>query len=70
MRVRRIVLLGPAVLIMGMAVLLSESCSKATHVDAEANASAIPTVAVAKAKTEDMSRGVVITAEFKPFQEV
>ena len=31
---------------------------------------AAPTVAVAKAKTEDMSRGVVITAEFKPFQEI
>ena len=25
---------------------------------------------MAKAKTEDMSRGLVLTAEFKPFQEV
>ena len=29
-----------------------------------------PTVAVAKAATEDLSHGIVLTAEFKPFQEV
>ena len=67
---RRIVLLTSIVLIVGIAALFSESCSKGTPVEAESKSSAAPTVAVAKAKTEDMSRGLVITAEFKPFQEV
>ena len=30
----------------------------------------LPVVAVAKVSTEDLSRGVVLTAEFRPFQEV
>ena len=30
----------------------------------------IPTVPVAKASTEDLSHGLVLTAEFKPYQEV
>jgi RND family efflux transporter MFP subunit len=34
------------------------------------NASEIPTVAVAKVATADLSRDLVLTAEFKPFQEV
>jgi RND family efflux transporter MFP subunit len=67
---RKIVLLSSSALIVGLAALMSESCSKASHVEAESQAAAIPTVAVAKAKTEDMSRGLVITAEFKPYQEV
>src|ERR1051326_2987877 len=29
-----------------------------------------PTVAVAKATVEDLSRGMVLTAEFKPYQEI
>jgi RND family efflux transporter MFP subunit len=30
----------------------------------------LPTVAVAKASTQDLSKNVVLTAEFKPFQEI
>jgi len=70
MTTRKIFLLTSSVLLVGLAALLNESCSKATHVEAESKDPASPTVAVAKAKTEDMSRGVVITAEFKPFQEI
>jgi len=67
---RKIVLLTSSVLVVGLAALLNESCSKATHAEAESKKSEPPIVAVAKVKTEDMSRGVVITAEFKPFQEI
>jgi len=34
------------------------------------NPADVPTVAVAKVSTEDLSHGLVLTAEFKPFQEV
>ncbi len=54
--------------IAALAMLTSESCSKTSS--AESKVSEAPTVAVAKAKTEDMSHGLVLTAEFKPFQEI
>jgi RND family efflux transporter MFP subunit len=66
MPARYLVVLASGVLIIG-----SAACSRDSHAESrEPQASAIPTVAVAKAKTEDMSRSLVITAEFKPFQEV
>jgi RND family efflux transporter MFP subunit len=66
MPARKLVLLASGVLVLG-----SAACSRDSHAEAhEPNASATPTVAVAKAKTEDMSSSVVITAEFKPFQEI
>src|SRR5438045_3122135 len=49
-------------------LLLLTSCARQ-----EIQASSVPelpTVAVAKVSTEDLSRGVVLTAEFRPFQEV
>src|SRR5664279_3472231 len=50
------------------AAWLLSSCSRT---DARGvQAAEIPTVAVAQAQTEDLSRGIVLTAEFKPFQEV
>jgi RND family efflux transporter MFP subunit len=42
---------------------------RATHTSA-ATPDEPPTIAVAKATTEDISNAVVLTAEFKPFQEV
>jgi RND family efflux transporter MFP subunit len=60
----------PVLLAIG-AGLLGSSCSKTQKVEARApNASDAPAVAVAKAKVEDMSHGLVLTAEFKPFQEI
>ena len=47
--------------------------STAATADAEARESKIsnaPTVAVAKVKTENVSRQLALTAEFKPFQEI
>jgi RND family efflux transporter MFP subunit len=56
--------------VMAMAYLTS-SCSKHGAVQAgNANPADVPTVAVAKVSTEDLSHGLVLTAEFKPFQEV
>jgi len=60
-----------SVLIAGVAALFSDGCSKAEKAQAvAAKASEVPTVAVAKATIEDLSHGLVLTAEFKPYQEV
>ena len=48
------------------AALLS-SCSRNPAVEA---AHELPAVAVAPVKTEDLSRSVELTAEFKPYQDV
>ena len=48
-------------------LLLSTSCSKAP---APVRAAEVPTVAVAKVQTCNISHDLVLTAEFKPFQEV
>jgi RND family efflux transporter MFP subunit len=59
------------VVIAAFATLVGESCSKSSSAERqESKISEAPTVAVAKAKTEDMSHGLVLTAEFKPFQEI
>ena len=58
-------------LLAGVGSFLLSSCGR--NEDAQASAAAaseIPTVAVAKAATADLSRDLVLTAEFKPFQEV
>jgi len=63
--------LTSSVLIAGAAALFSDGCSKAEKAQAvAAKASEVPTVAVAKATIEDLSHGLVLTAEFKPYQEV
>src|SRR5579871_6672275 len=50
---------------------LTISCGKPENAQAgDLKASDAPTVAVAKASTEDLSRDLVLTAEFKPFQEI
>lgn len=60
-----------AVLAIIAAALLSNACSRSTPVEARSSrAPDAPTVAVAKATLEDLSRGMVLTAEFKPYQEV
>jgi len=58
------------VCVAGIAVL-SVSCSKTDNAQAgPLNAPNIPTIAVAKATTEDLSHDLVLTAEFRPFQEI
>ncbi len=51
--------------------LLFSSCARKSEAESRApNAPARPTVAVAKVTTANLSRGLVLTAEFKPYQEV
>jgi RND family efflux transporter MFP subunit len=50
-------------------LIFTAACSKSKTVEANVKPDA-PIVAVAKAVPEDMSKSVVLTAEFKPFQEV
>jgi RND family efflux transporter MFP subunit len=60
-----------ALLFIAAAAYLTSGCSKHEPVQAgEAKAGDVPTVAVAKATIEDLSHGLVLTAEFRPFQEV
>jgi len=50
---------------------LTCSCSKTSDVEARSTTAAdIPAVAVAKATTENLSHELVLTAEFRPYQEV
>ena len=60
-----------ALLFVMAAAYLSSSCSKHEPVQASsAQPADVPTVAIAKVSTEDLSHGLVVTAEFRPFQEV
>ncbi|MGA9624289.1 MAG: efflux RND transporter periplasmic adaptor subunit [Bryobacteraceae bacterium] len=57
-----------AVLMVALGALLTSSCSKTGNVLAAT--SDVPTVAVARTTTENLSRDLILTAEFRPFQEV
>ena len=61
-----------ALLIATLAIAIGlSSCSKAQSAEAEdIKGSDAPTVAVAKTGTEDLSHEIVLTAEFRPFQEI
>src|ERR1019366_5340914 len=68
---RKFVSMPYAILFVTAVACLTFSCSKQAPVHASDSQPAdIPTVTVAKASTEDLSHGLVLTAEFKPFQEV
>jgi RND family efflux transporter MFP subunit len=51
-------------------VFLSSSCTRNGDAEARAAAPDVPTVAVTKVTTADLSHDLVLTAEFKPYQEV
>ena len=58
-------------LLAALGSLLLSSCGRSRDVQAGAAAAPeIPTVAVARAANADLSRDLILTAEFKPFQEV
>src|ERR1035437_7289374 len=57
-----------AVLMIGLGTLLTSSCSRTEN--ALAGTPDVPTVAVARTTTENLSRDLILTAEFRPFQEV
>ncbi len=67
----------PKTAVLGLALIaaagafLASSCSRTATAEARsAEAPDIQTVPVARVATEDLSRDLMLTAEFKPFQEV
>jgi RND family efflux transporter MFP subunit len=57
--------------LIGVTAFLACSCSRQETAQAQsAQAAEIPTVAVARAATENLTHDLVLTAEFKPYQEV
>jgi len=61
----------PAILLTGIVSIIFQSCSQSSHADSPGSKlSEAPTVAVAKATIEDLSQGMILTSEFRPFQEV
>ena len=68
---RNIVFSTTALLVAGAIAIFTSSCSRTEKVQANAATSTdTPTVAVAKTTNDDLSRDLVLTAEFRPFQEV
>jgi RND family efflux transporter MFP subunit len=69
---RRVFLLVTAgVLVVEIVSLMHGFRTSAPHAEPRGSDLAdTPVVAVVKAKNEDLSRGMVLTAEFKPFQEI
>jgi RND family efflux transporter MFP subunit len=57
--------------LIGFTLFLGSSCSRPESAPVQnAQAADTPTVAVAKATTENLTHDLVMTAEFRPFQEV
>jgi RND family efflux transporter MFP subunit len=52
------------------AFCFTSACSSNHSVEAQNPGRDLPTVAVAKVATEDLAHGLVLTAEFRPYQEV
>lgn len=67
---RRYLSILAGALVAGGAVLLSTACSRTEAVETPSGTPSTPTVAVAKASVGDLSRGMVLTAEFAPYQEI
>jgi len=58
-------------MLISLAALGLPSCSRKADVQAASSQSPdLPTVAVARAKTDSLSQDLVLTAEFKPYQEI
>jgi RND family efflux transporter MFP subunit len=56
---------------VALAAIFTAACSHTTASEgANGTAPEVPAVAVAQVKTEDISRNLILTAEFKPYQEV
>jgi RND family efflux transporter MFP subunit len=57
--------------VSGVCLLLSaSSCARNSEAESRPTAPDVPTVAVTKVTTADLSHDLVLTAEFKPYQEV
>lgn len=67
---RNLAISGVAVAI-GIGVLAGAGCGRVDNAEAHnATAAEVPTVAVARVENADLSHDMVLTAEFKPYQEV
>jgi RND family efflux transporter MFP subunit len=68
---RRISAVILPILIVGLGSVFNSSCNKVSATQAEAAGGGdIPTVAVARATTENLSHNILLAGEFKPYQEV
>jgi len=57
--------------VLGLGALILTSCGRGPSVEARDSSPAdIPSVAVTRVKTENLARNLVLTAEFKPYQEI
>jgi len=57
--------------VVGLIAVLASSCGRNENVEARtAGGGDIPTVAVARVESADLSHNLILTAEFKPYQEV
>jgi RND family efflux transporter MFP subunit len=65
---RKFVIPVSAVLMVALGAWLTSSCARTQRVLAAA--SDVPTVAVARTTTENLSHDLILTAEFRPYQEV
>jgi RND family efflux transporter MFP subunit len=55
---------------LGFSLALIVSCSRQIHIEARGDPAQTTTVAVAKAVLSDLSHDLILTAEFRPFQEI
>ena len=70
-KISRPLLPGSGLSLLALAIGLTTSCSGPGKVEAVQNSTAdVPTVAVAKATTGNLSHSLVLTAEFRPYQEI
>src|SRR5260370_30032455 len=58
------------VLTAGLGILLTSCSRSGAQAENSSKPADVPTVAVAQVTTEDLARNLVLTAEFKPYQEV
>ena len=70
-KISRPLLPGSGLSMLALGIGLTTSCSGPGKVEAVQNSTAdVPTVAVAKATTGNLSHSLVLTAEFRPYQEI
>jgi RND family efflux transporter MFP subunit len=60
----------PFAWVLGLGAVLLASCSRNPDVQARREALETPSVAVARVKTSNLARNLVLTAEFKPYQDI
>ncbi len=57
-------------ILLALSAVLLSSCSRKTTLAGSVSADDVPTVAVARVTSRNLTRTLVLTAEFKPFQDI